>query len=450
MDLIIAFFVTFALLIISVFKGIFLAYPLIAGLILFIIVATKRGNNIKEVFYMAFIGGKKSLIIINIFILIGAITSIWMACGTVPTIVYYSVKLIRPNLFILSAFLTSCFVSFLIGTSLGTTGTIGIALMVVAKGGNANLAATTGAIISGAYFGDRCSPMSSSASLVSYLTKTDIYKNITNMFKTCLVPFSLSIVFYAIVSRIYPLHSSANSINNEIINAFHINIIVMLPALIILILSAFRVNVKKSMLVSIIISYLLCIFIQHETLLNCIKFMIFGYSTEKSSPLYTIIKGGGIISMLKASLVIFVGSAISGVIEESKMLHNIEAITLRATSRYGVFTNLIITSIFTAAVGCSQSVAVMLTHMLNKKAYEKNGLANSCLAIDLENTAIMISALIPWNIALLAPIIILGTNATCIPFLFYIYMVPITNLISIGFNSNKKSNSTNVEINITS
>lgn len=447
MDLIIAFIVTFALLIISVFKGIFLAYPLIVGLILFIIVAIKRGNNVKDVFCMAFIGGKKSLIIINIFILIGAITSIWMACGTVPAIVYYSVKLIRPNLFILSAFLTSCFVSFLIGTSIGTTGTIGIALMVVAKGSNVNLAATTGAIISGAYFGDRCSPMSSSASLISYLTKTDIYKNISNMFKTCLVPFSISIVFYAIVSRIYPLHSSANSITNEIIKAFHINIIVMLPALIILIFSVFRINVKKSMLVSIITAYLLCIFIQHETLANCIKFMIFGYSTEKSSPLYTIIKGGGIISMLKASLVIFVGSAIAGVIEESKMLHSVEAITLKATSRYGVFTNVVITSIFTAAVGCSQSFSVMLTHMLNKRAYEKNGLDNSCLAIDLENTAIMISALIPWNIALLAPLMILGTNATCIPFLFYIYMLPITNLISIGFKSNKKSNSSTAEIN---
>ena len=151
--------------------------------------------------------------------------------------------------------------------------------------------------------------------------------------------------------------------------------------------------------------------------------------------------------MLKASLVIFVGSAIAGVIEESKMLHNIEVITLTATSRYGVFTNVIITSIFTAAVGCSQSFAVMLTHMLNKKAYEKNRLDNSCLAIDLKNTAIMISALVPWNIDLLAPLMILGTNAACIPFLFYIYMVPITNLISIGFKYNKKPNINTAEIN---
>ncbi|WP_263492328.1 hypothetical protein [Clostridium estertheticum] len=88
--------------------------------------------------------------------------------------------------------------------------------------------------------------------------------------------------------------------------------------------------------------------------------------------------------MLKSSLVIYIGSAFAGLIEGSKMLDSVEAITLKANSRYGVFQNIVISSIFTATVGCSQSVAVMLTHMLNKKAYEKNELDNSFLAIDLE------------------------------------------------------------------
>ena len=81
----------------------------------------------------------------------------------------------------------------------------------------------------------------------------------------------------------------------------------------------------------------------------------------------------------------------------------------------------------------------MLTHMLNKKAYEKNQLDNSLLAIDLENSAIMIAALIPWNLALFAPLIILGADASCIPYLFYIYILPITNFISIGFKTNAGS-----------
>jgi len=437
LDLILAFLVTFLLLIFSVLNGIFLAYPLMVGIIIFIIVAVRRGNTLKQMLSLAFNGGMKSLIVIRIIILIGAITAIWMVSGTVPAIVYYGIQLLRPNIFILSAFLTSCFVSFLIGTSFGTSGTIGIALMVVAKSGDANLSVTAGAIIAGAYFGDRCSPMSSSASLVAHLTNTNIYGNIKNMFKTSIVPFALSVVFYAIMSIIFPLHSSAKGLNNEIIKAFNVNMIVLLPALIILIFSIFKINVKLSMIVSIIIAFLLGIFIQHESILNCIKFIIFGYGMDKSSPLYTIIKGGGIVTMMKTSLVIFLGSAFAGVIEGSKILNIVEVLTLKANSRYEVFINVTILSIFTAALGCSQVFAVMLTHILNKKAYEKIQLDNSFLAIDLENTAIMISALIPWNIALLAPLIILGANASCIPYLFYIYMVPITNLVLLRLKLKK-------------
>ena len=140
--------------------------------------------------------------------------------------------------------------------------------------------------------------MSSSASLVAYLNETDIYSNIKNMFKTCIVPFGISIVFYYVVSRIFPLHNSGNNINNEILKLFHINIFVLFPAFIVIVFSIFKVNVKISMIISIITAFILCIFEQHQTLINCIKIIILGYSLDKSSSLYTIIKGGGIISVL--------------------------------------------------------------------------------------------------------------------------------------------------------
>lgn len=443
MELVIAFTTTFILLVISVYKSIFLAYPLMIGLLIFFAIGIKRGYGLKNILIMAYKGGKKSFIVIRILILIGAITAIWMASGTVPSIVYYGVKLVKPNLFILSAFLISCFVSFLIGTSLGTAGTVGISLIVVARSGGVSIAATAGAIIAGAYFGDRCSPMSSSASLVAAITETDIYDNIKNMFKTSAVPFVISVILYAIISFNFPLYNSANSISDEILKVFNVNAIVLLPAAIIIIFSLFKINVKVSMIVSIITAFILSIFMQHQTVLNCIRFMILGYSMDKTSPLCTIIKGGGIIAMLKTSLIVFITSAFAGIFDGTGMLNIIENITSRANSRYEVFRNAIITSLFTASVGCSQVFAVILTHMLNKKAYERNGIDNSSLAIDLENTAIMIAALIPWNVALLVPMMILGTGASCIPYLLYIYILPIVNLISLKFRREKKSNAVN-------
>ncbi|NMM62732.1 Na+/H+ antiporter NhaC family protein [Clostridium sp. P21] len=438
MDLIICFIITFLLLILSIYKGIFVVYPLVIGLILFFVAAVKRGYPAKKVFIMAYRGGKKSIIVIKIFVLIGAITAIWMASGTVSAIVYYGIKLLRPNIFILSAFLISSFVSVLIGTSFGTVGTVGIALIVIARGGGVNIAATAGAIIAGAYFGDRCSPMSSSASLVACITETNIYDNIKNMIKTCIMPFFISIIFYSVVSQIFPLHKASTDINSEILKVFDVNMIVLLPALVIIILSLFKVNVKISMLISIIIAFLLSIIIQHNGIINSIRFIILGYSMDKSNPLYSIIKGGGIISMLKTSLVIFVSSAFSGIFEETGMLNSIENMTYKANSRYKLFRNMIITGILTSAFGCSQAIAVILTHMLNKKAYEKNEMDNDTLAVDLENTAIIISALIPWNIALLLPIVNLGADASCIPYLFYLYILPIFNLIFFKFKSKQK------------
>jgi NhaC family Na+:H+ antiporter len=107
----------------------------------------------------------------------------------------------------------------------------------------------------------------------------------------------------------------------------------------------------------------------------------------------------------------------------------VEKVTSGADTRYKVFKYELMLSFFTAAVGCSQTFAVMMTKMLNSRSYEKNGLDRSCEAIDLENTAIMVSPMIPWNIALLAPMTILGTNAASMPYMIYIYLVPLWNLV---------------------
>lgn len=441
MELIVAFIITFLLLVISVFKGIFVAYPLMIGFILFFIAAIRKGYSLKEVSVMAYEGGKKAFVVIQIFLLIGTITSVWMASGTVSAIVYYGIKLINPYLFVLSAFLISSFVSILIGTSFGTVGTVGIALVVIARSGRVSIAAAAGAVIAGAYFGDRCSPMSSSASLVAHLTETNIYENIKNMVKTSIIPFLISIVLYTLVSFRFPMSNVSSSMSNEIVRAFDINIIVLIPALVIILFTAFKVNVKTSMIISIITGFLLSVFIQNNSVMSTIKYIIFGYSMDKTSPLYTIISGGGIISMLKTSLVILVSSALSGIFDGTRMLKRFE--NIKANSRYQVYRNTVATSILASLFACSQVFAVILTHMMNRKSYETNEIDNSIFAVDLENTAIVISALIPWNIALLVPMTNLGADLSCVPYLFYLYILPIVNLVILKVKNLKCSYKTN-------
>lgn len=431
MEIIFAFIFCFIMLTTSVFKGIFVAYPLTLGLIIFAIIACRRGYKFIDVLKMTYNGGKKSLIVLEIFILIGAITASWMAAGTVPAIVYYGMKYLNPKLFILSAFIISSIVSFLIGTSFGTIGTVGVALMVMARSGGVSPVIAGGAILAGAYFGDRCSPMSSSANLVAHITETKLYDNIKNMTKTSALAFIISCILYAVLSYRFPVVSSSSSISNEIIRIYNVSYITLIPAIIILVLALFKVNVKILMTLSIAAASLIAIVIQHNTIYDLIKYIGFGYSMNQTSTLSSIIQGGGILSMLKVSLVVFISSGFTGIFEETNMLSTVEDTIKKPRGRAGMFFINIIVSIVTAAFGCSQVLAVILTHLLIKEGYKENGISNSELASDIENTAIVISPLIPWNIACLVPLTTLGTSFEAIIFSLYLFLLPILNLLSL-------------------
>lgn len=429
MDIAITFIIIFVCLMLSVYKGIFIFYPLFLGLVLFLVISARRGFKLNGLLAMAYRGAKKSLLIVNILLLIGAITAVWRASGTVSYIVYYGIRAINPHYFILAAFILSSLVSFLLGTSFGTVGTVGVILMVMVKSGNANINAVAGAIIAGAYFGDRCSPMSSSANLVATVTGTELYKNLKNMFKTSAVPFVLALGFYTYISQKYPLISDNSRIGQEIINNFNISFVVIIPALIILILAAFKVDVKLSMLISVISAAAIGVIWQHQSVMEMLKYTVFGYTMPDGGFLADIMKGGGVVSMLKVMLIILTSSAYSGIFEGTGLLKELESGILRFGRRFGVFFTTIVVSIASASFGCSQTLAIMLTYQLVKNMYAGENKDDYELVVDIENTVIVISALIPWNIAAAIPAAALSANAGYIAYAGYLYLLPLVNWI---------------------
>lgn len=426
MDILLGFLILFLLLVISAIKGIYPAYGLIIGLVIFISIGKKHGYPIKSLLKMSLNGGKKSFIVLKIFILIGGIISAWMAAGTIPTIVFYGIKLIHPKLFILSAFLVTCLVSLLIGTSLGTAGTIGVALMIMARSGNIYLPLVAGAVLSGAYVGDRNSPMSSSANLVAQISGTNLYNNISIMIKTSVVPLVISIIIYGSLSFLYPISATSSILTDGIVENFTVNLLVLLPALCIIFLSILKVDVKVSMIISIIISIILSVSMQKYSLMENIKFLVFGFKMEGTSSITTVLRGGGIISMMKNGLIVFISSSFSGIFENTDLLKTIMEKVNVKKSRHKVFQQTILVSLATSIVGCTQVLAVMLTHIISKESYKINNLSNDQLAIDLENSAIVIAPIIPWNIAALVPLTTMGVGLSGILFSFYLFLLPIT------------------------
>ncbi|MEG2289033.1 MAG: Na+/H+ antiporter NhaC family protein [Clostridium sp.] len=437
MDVILGLILSTIIFIFSVINGVDTLIPLSTVLLIFFIISLKKGITFKSSIKNLLNGGKKSLGVLQIFVLIGSIVSLWMISGTVPSIVYYGINLIHPNLFAISAFILSALISMLLGTSFGTIGTVGISLMVMARAGGGNIYVIAGAILSGAYLGDRSSPMSSSANLVASITDTNLYDNIKNMIRTSIIPLTLSCILYLVLSIINPVDYGSSDILIQLTNNFNINLIVLLPALIIIVLSLFKVDVKTSMYISMSVAAVIAFVIQGETIISILKTAIFGFSLPVDNSLHHIIKGGGIVSMIKLVIIVFLSSALTGIFEGANMLSFIDLTLSKIENRSMLFLTTIITSIISAMVGCTQVLAVMLTNMTLGKTYERLGFDKTILALDLENTAIVIAPLIPWNVAVLVPLTTLGVDARAILFAFYLMFIPILNLIYIYIKSSK-------------
>jgi NhaC family Na+:H+ antiporter len=154
---------------------------------------------------------------------------------------------------------------------------------------------------------------------------------------------------------------------------------------------------------------------------------------DERSFLGAIIKGGGIVSMVPVTFIILISFALSGVFEGTSLLKGIEQWIFRLGGKIGIYAAMIVTSIITGAFSGSQTLAVMLTYQLVRSMYDTAGIDKFELAVDIEDTAIVISALIPWNIAGAVPAATLTANSSYAIYAFYLYLLPLINLITKKF-----------------
>ena len=397
-------------------------YALIVGYIIFMTYGLIKGYDLKVLIKKSFEGVLTVKNILLVFVLIGMITALWRASGTIAFIVYMGSKLISPSILILLTFLLCSILSFLIGTSLGTAATMGVICVSIGKAMGINPYYLGGAVLSGIYFGDRCSPMSTSALLITELTKTNLYTNIKLMFKTSIIPFVTTCLFYLFLG----LKSSTSPVSIDATNIFkenyNLNIVVIVPAILIIILSLFKVNVKKTMLVSIVISFIIAMFFQKESVTSLINYCVYGFhhSNEK---LNLIMKGGGILSMLNVGLIVAISSSYSGIFKETKMLVLMKKYLKEFSKKTSNYFVIFLSSIISGAIACNQSLGIILTYELCEELEDKQN-----MAIILENTIVLLAGLIPWNIAMAVPLKTIDIGLMSGLFAFYLYFLPLWNL----------------------
>lgn len=409
-------------LLVCIFTGLSILYALTFGLISFFVYGLWKKHTIKEMLLMMWSGILTAKTILIVFVLIGVLTSVWRSAGTIPFLIYHAVGFIDPNYFVLYTFLLCSAMSFLLGTSFGTAATMGVICMTIAQSLGIDPMLSGGAILAGVYFGDRCSPMSSSALLVSTLTKTDIYRNIILMVKTAAVPFSLTCILYVITARGSVNTDSAASLE---LFAEHFNMswTVALPALVIIVFSLLRINVKTAMAVSILVGSILCITVQGIPLSKLLPSLFFGYSSTDAQ-LAALLNGGGILSMARVTLIILISTSYYGIFKNTELLSGVKQMIQQAAQRITPLGSVLCTSLFMNTIACNQTLATMLTFQTCEEVMPDQ----QELAITLENTVIVIAPLIPWSIAGSLPLVTVGAPTSSILFAFYLYLIPICHV----------------------
>ena len=404
----------FAVLLIGALAaGVPILYALIAGLILFSAYSLKCGFTLEQTGKMCLKGVNTVKNVLITMTIIGVLTGLWRSSGTIPAIVGYCVQLITPSVFLLLTFLLNSLVSFLIGTSFGTAATMGAICIAMAQAMDISLALAGGAAISGAFFGDRCSPVSTSTLLVAEV---------------------MSCVAYLVMGWLQSASGSAAAGAGELFSReFRMGLIPLIPAAAIFILAICKVEVKKAMAVSIFLAFVICLVYQHRPLTETLYSMVFGYVSEDAQ-ISKMLNGGGIQSMIKVVAVVCLSSCYSGIFEKTGLLLPLQEKIIKAGEKLAPFAVVLPVSVIACAVSCNQSLATLVTEQLcNKLVTDQEK-----MAMYLEDGTIVIAPLIPWSIAGAVPLASMGAPGTALFAGCYLYALPLWRLITDCFTRGKQ------------
>ncbi len=436
MDIMIAFLIFVAAVIIALLKDITVVAALVCGLAAFAVLALKRGFRPADIARMIGTGMKSSLIVVYVMIIVGVLTASWRASGTITCFIEYGVRAISPHIFLIVTFLLTCLLSYALGTSFGVAGTVGVIFMALARSGGVDPVLTAGVIMSGLLFGDRGSPVSSCTITCAAITETDLMDNIKKLMMTAALPLAITFIFCVVVSWQNPI----GTVDTELLTAMHeehvISLWAFLPAVLILALPLMKVGVVRSMLASIAAAAGTALFVQGFSVADLLRFACLGYDSRVSE-MSRILDGGGMISMVDIILILVIACGISGIFEGAGLLSGVHDKLEGLTGRFGCFPVMTVLSVIMAALFCNQIIPVMMSKDLFGDIYERRGASRTELAVDIENSAAIIVTMVPWCLMCSVPLGFMGVGYGAMKYAVYVYAVPLCYLLTrkkIRFN----------------
>ena len=419
----------FAAIVFCLARGFSLAWALLAAFAALFCAGLRRGHRASALWEMAKKNEPKAMIVVRVLCYIGLLTGLWRSAGTIAFFIYHGIRVISPTMFILVAFLLSLLLSYAFGTSFGAASTAGVVLMALARAGGVSEAVTAGAILSGIYFGDRGSPVSSCASLVAALTETELYGNVRRMLKTAALPLALCFGIYFLLSRANPIRVIDAELLALLRESFSIHIWMLLPAAVMLILPLFKLPIRRAMAISAAAAFVLTVVLQGASVPQALRIAIHGYRPENAA-LAQVMSGGGFFSMFPTMMMNLFAAACTGLLEGMGLLEALRGRLSALRGRIGLLPTLTLSGTLTVMCVCNQTIAVMVSHQLMGDIYAKEGREHEEFAMDIANSVVTIAGLVPWSIACSVPLSMLGVGVEALPYACLLYLIPLCYLFT--------------------
>lgn len=378
--------------------------PLVLASVVAAIVAWRCGYTWEDIAFGMLDSIKRTVEAFLIILCVGMLIGAWVWSGTMPAMVYYGLDLIAPRVFLVVGCILCGIVGLATGSSWTASGTVGVALMGIAAGLGIPAPIAAGMIISGAYMGDKWSPLSDSTNVAAAAAETPLYDHVRAMMTTTLPSLCIALVIYGVLGFVLidangydP--TQAKELQAVIAANFNLNPCVLLPILVILFGAWKRIPAIPSLLLAAAVGGIFAMIFQGTTLPEIINAFQYGYTADTGNALADkLLSRGGEDSMLWTISLIMFAMCFGGILEKCGYVEVLLGpIVRRVKSVGGLVTAMIITGIVCDIVLTDQYLAIMVPSRMFQKSFDERGLSRSFLSRTSEDAATLWSPMIPWN-----------------------------------------------------
>ncbi|MBB1149304.1 MULTISPECIES: Na+/H+ antiporter NhaC [unclassified Myroides] len=386
---------------------------------------------------------------IYILLLVGALSGTWLLSGIIPTMIYYGLEILHPSIYLPACVIITSIISIATGSSWTTSATVGIALVGIGNALGMPLGVIGGAVISGAYFGDKLSPLSDTTNLAPVMAGTDLFTHIRYMLYTTVPTYVVTLILFVILGFLYSANGEVNTQEtlDAIRSTFHITPILFIVPICVIALIVKKVQPIAALLIGTLLGAVFALIFQPDIVVhvaggevfnfyNAYKGVMLALTTDIRilSPLESLnglFEAGGMASMLNTVWLILCAMFFGGTMEAIGALQKISHALLRvATSLFGLFASTVASCLAVNITTSDQYLSIVVPGKMFAEAYKQKGLAPENLSRTLEDSGTVTSVLIPWNTCGAYHAGVLGIpTLTYLPYAFFNYLSPFVTLL---------------------